>query len=73
LCPPPAGEIIQPNSFSAAFAMWDAGTVTIAAGSGATNRSNTSALNSQYQWGSVFVGENANDVSAEFVLGGDFV
>jgi hypothetical protein len=61
-----------PECFSAAFVMGDAGTVTIAAGSGATKRSSTATLNSQYQWGSLFVGKNANDASAEFVLGGDF-
>ena len=61
-----------PECFSAAFSMWGAGTVTISAGSGATKRSSTAALSSQYQWGSVLVVKNADDASAEFVLGGDF-
>lgn len=61
-----------PECFSAAFSTSDAGKVTIAAGSGAAKRSSASALNSQYQWGSVLVAKNADDNSAEFVLGGDF-
>ncbi len=61
-----------PECFSVGFAMWGAGTITVAAGSGATNRSSTSAISTQYQWGSLVVAKNTDDASAEFVLGGDF-
>lgn len=61
-----------PECFSVGFAMWGAGTITVAAGSGATKRSSTSAISTQYQWGSLLVVKNADDASAEFALGGDF-
>ena len=56
----PAG---LPVGFNVAFVMWGAGTVTIAAGSGATNRSNKTSLSTQYQAGSLVVLK-----AAEFVL-----
>lgn len=61
-----------PSGFNVGFAMWGAGTVTVAAGSGATKRSSTSALSTQYSLGSVLVGKNNDLASAEFVLGGGF-
>lgn len=60
------------DGFNVGVAMWGAGTVTVAAGSGATKRSSTSALSTQYSLGSIIVMKNANAASAEFVLGGDF-
>jgi hypothetical protein len=57
--------ITVPNSlaegFNVGFAMFGAGTVTISAGSGATNRSSTSALSTQYQVGSLLVCRVARD------------
>lgn len=61
-----------PEGFNVGLAMWAAGTVTVAAGSGATNRSSKTALSTQYQMGSLLVMKNASGAAAEFVLGGDF-
>lgn len=61
-----------PETFSCGLAMWGEGTVTVEAGSGATKRSSTSELATQYQAGSVIVLKNADNESAEFILGGDF-
>jgi hypothetical protein len=61
-----------PEGFNIGFMMWGAGTVTIAAGSGATNRSAATALSTQYDVGSLIVGKNADGTAAEFVLGGGF-
>jgi hypothetical protein len=60
-----------PEGFNIGFLMWAAGTVTVAAGAGATNRSSKTALSTQYQVGSLIVAKNAGG-AAEFVLGGDF-
>lgn len=68
--------VTVPNSlaegFNVGFAMWGAGTVTVSAGSGATNRSSTSALSTQYGVGSLLVVKNASGTSSEFALGGSF-
>jgi hypothetical protein len=61
-----------PEGFNAGFLMWGAGTVTIAAGSGATNRSTTTALTTQFDMGSLIVGKNSTGSAAEFALGGAF-
>lgn len=61
-----------PECFTCGFLMWGAGTVTVSAGSGATKRSTTSALSTQYSGGSVLVAKNADDASAEFILNGGF-
>ena len=61
------------QGFNVGFVMWAAGTVTIAAASGATNRSSTSALNTQYNVGSLVVmKQSAAVTAAEFLLGGNF-
>lgn len=61
-----------PEFFSCGFMMWSTGTITIAAGSGATKRSSASALSTQYMSGALLVAKNADNASAEFVLGGGF-
>lgn len=62
-----------PQGFNIGFAMWGAGTVTITAASGATNRSSKSALSTQYQVGALLVLKQPDGGAvAEFVLGGDF-
>ncbi|RXH23310.1 hypothetical protein XH99_31860 [Bradyrhizobium nanningense] len=61
-----------PECFTCGFLTWGAGTVTVSAGSGATKRSTTSALSTQFSGGSVLVAKNADDVSAEFILSGGF-
>ncbi|WP_131871091.1 hypothetical protein [Bradyrhizobium sp. Y-H1] len=61
-----------PECFSCGFLMWSTGTVTLAAGSGATKRSSTSAIGAQYSSGAMLVATNADDASAEFVLSGGF-
>lgn len=53
--------------FNIGFAMWGAGTITMSAGSGMTNRGGKTALSTQYQVGSLLVLK-----VGEFVLGGDF-
>jgi hypothetical protein len=69
--------ITVPNNllegFNIGFLTWGTGTLTISAGSGATNRSSTSGLHFQFNAGSLVVAKNANGISAEFILGGDFV
>lgn len=60
------------EGFNVGFGMWGSGTVTIAAASGATNRSSTSALSTQYQLGSLVVIKNGTGKAAEFALGGSF-
>jgi hypothetical protein len=61
-----------PEGFICGFAMWGGGTVTLQAGSGATKRSSTSALGTQYKTGSLRVVKNADGATAEFALSGDF-
>lgn len=61
-----------PECFTCGFMMWSTGTISVAAGSGATKRSSTSALSTQYSTGALLVGKNADDVSAEFTLSGGF-
>ncbi|WP_448043773.1 hypothetical protein [Bradyrhizobium liaoningense] len=61
-----------PECFTCGFLMWGAGTVTVAAGSGATKRSSTAALSTQYSSGAMLVAKNTNDAAAEFVLSGGF-
>ena len=58
--------------FNVSFSPWGAGTVTVAAASGATNRSGKTALGTQYQAGSLVVVKNADGASAEYLLNGDF-
>jgi hypothetical protein len=60
-----------PQGFNVSFSMWSTGTITVAAASGATNRSTTSALSTQYQLGSLIVMKNAG-TAAEYVLTGGF-
>lgn len=61
-----------PEGFNVGFAKWGAGTVTIAAASGATNRTSKTALATQYNSGTLVVLKNGTGSAAEFVLGGDF-
>jgi hypothetical protein len=60
------------EGFNVGLLMFGTGSVTISAGSGATNRSSTSALSTQYQVGSLIVARNSTGSGAEFVLGGSF-
>lgn len=60
------------EGFNCGFLMYNTGTVTIAAGLGAVNKSGKTALSTQYQSGSVFVSKAAGFKSQEFLLGGDF-
>jgi len=60
----------MPAGFNIGILQWGAGSVTVAAASGATKRSSASALTAQYAAGSITVAKNADGVSAEFVLGG---
>jgi hypothetical protein len=62
-----------PLGFNCAVAQWGEGAVTFEAGSGATNRSLTTATNAQYGMASLFVGKNTGSVAAEYILGGDVV
>ncbi len=50
--------------FNVAIAQWGAGTITIAAGSGATNRSAVTASSAQYKTLSILVLKNANGGAA---------
>jgi hypothetical protein len=59
-----------PTGFNVGMAQWGAGSVTVAAASGATNRGTPVALTAQYAAGSIVVLKNADGASAEFVLGG---
>ncbi|QIO34642.1 hypothetical protein [Bradyrhizobium sp. 1(2017)] len=61
-----------PECFSCGFMMWSTGTITVSAGSGATKRSSTSELSTQYSTGALLVGKNADGASAEFILSGGF-
>jgi hypothetical protein len=67
--------ITVPNNlaegFNLSFAQWGAGTVTIAAASGATNRSSVSATTAQYKVGCVLVMKNTGSASAEFTVDGE--
>lgn len=56
-----------PLGFNCGFMMYGAGTVTLSAGGGMTNRSAKTALSTQYQSGSLLVSK-----AAEFIVGGDF-
>lgn len=56
-----------PLGFNCGFIMYGAGTVTLSAGAGMTNRSAKTAISSQYQSGSIFVAK-----AGEFITGGDF-
>lgn len=58
-----------PTGFSCSAAQWGAGTVTIAAGSGAANRSSTTASSAQYSLLSVLVVKNSDGNSAEYIVG----
>jgi hypothetical protein len=60
-----------PEGYNVAFSEWGAGTVTFSAGSGATNRSSTSAVSAQCKIGALLVMKNSNGAAAEFMLGGD--
>lgn len=61
-----------PEGFNVGLSMWGTGTVTISAGSGATNRTSKTALSTRYQSGGVLVLKNSGGAAAEFILGGDF-
>jgi hypothetical protein len=61
-----------PECFTCGFLRWSTGTVTVAAGAGATKRSSTSAIGTQYSSGALLVGKNVDGASAEFVLSGEF-
>lgn len=61
-----------PEGFNVGFVTYGAGSLTISADTGATNRSSTSALSAQYKFGSLIVTKNATGSAAEFLLGGDF-
>jgi hypothetical protein len=61
-----------PTGFNVGFAMWGTGTVTVAAGAGATKRGSGATIGTQYESGHVHVGKNADGNSAEFILGGSF-
>ena len=54
-----------------AFAMWNTGTVTLTAGSGATARDTKAGVATRYKVGSLLVVKNADGASAEYLLGGD--
>jgi hypothetical protein len=60
----------MPTGFNVGILQWGAGTVTVAAGSGATKRTSASALSAQYAAGSIVIAKNVDGASAEFVLGG---
>jgi hypothetical protein len=63
--------VTVPSTLTAGFNVgiinYSAAVVDVAAGDGATNRSSTSELATQYTMGSLFV-----PVATEFMLGGDF-
>lgn len=59
-----------PTGFNIGILQWGAGTLTVAAGAGATKRSSASAINAQYGAGAVVVAKNVDGVSAEFIIGG---
>jgi hypothetical protein len=61
-----------PLGFNCGFAMWGTGTVTLAPGTGATNRSGKTTLNTQYTSGSILIAKNIGGSAAEFLVGGDF-
>lgn len=56
-----------PVGFNMGFIMYGTGTLTLAPGAGATNRSGKTALAAQYQSGSIFVAK-----VGEYIVGGDF-
>jgi hypothetical protein len=58
-----------PEGFNCAIADWATGRVTIAAGTGATNRSGTTASSEQYKTLSLIVVKNTGGNAAEFVVG----
>lgn len=64
------------DGFNVGFAMFNTGTITVAAGAGATNRSGKTALSTQYQCGSMLVMKrvqvDAVQATIEFLVGGDF-
>jgi hypothetical protein len=60
------------KGFNCGFAMWGTGTITLTPASGATNRSSKTALNTQYQSGTVLVMKNVGGANAEYLVGGDF-
>jgi len=59
------------EGYCIALTRWGTGTVTVAAGAGATKRSSESAISAQYGSCSVTVVKNANGASAEFIIKGD--
>ncbi|MCJ9731292.1 hypothetical protein [Bradyrhizobium sp. PRIMUS42] len=61
-----------PECFTCGFMMWSTGTITVAAGSGATKRSSASAISAQYSSGAMLVGKNSDGAAAEFILSGGF-
>lgn len=56
-----------PKGFNIAVSQWGAGAVTITAGSGATNRSSTTATSAQYKTVSLLVVKNTGGSAAEFI------
>jgi hypothetical protein len=64
------GDLLE--GFNCGFIMYSTGTVTIAAGTGASNKSGKTALSTQYQSGSVLMSKRTADGQHDFLLGGDF-
>lgn len=61
------------EGFNVGFIQWASGTITLASDTGVTKRAGGSATSAQYQRGSLIVARNADNASAEYVVGGDFV
>ena len=63
-----------PQGFNVGFAMWNTGSVSIANGVGAINRSGKTALSTQYQSGTLIVLKQATtgNTAPEYTLAGDF-
>lgn len=61
-----------PEGFNCGFVMYAAGTVTIAAGVGASNKSGKTGLSTQYQSGSLLVSKRTAEGQHDFLVGGDF-
>jgi hypothetical protein len=61
-----------PEGFNCGFLMYSTGTITLAAGIGAVNKSAKTALSTQYQTGSLMVSKATGFKAHEFLVGGDF-
>lgn len=58
-----------PEGFNVAVAQWGTSAITITAGSGATNRSSTTATSAQYKMASILVLKNTSGTAAEYIVG----